>query len=186
MAQSPDERAENFQHDVLRRVRKLDADFPGSTFEWTLQSYGKNGRYLVLVDGPISNLSKYVGVLTDFIARLRALRLLNQWDVFAKQALALNRHFLVQKFGHLSFLLWARPILKAASVTRFRVPPFHRLQIPAKILISMIYRHTLTPIVVNSVAEMSRVPNTHAFFALRLWPRYLCISLPCGVLKKMN
>ena len=115
VAQSPDERAEKFQHDVLRRVRKLDADFPGSTFERTLQSYGKNGRYLVLVDGPFSNLSKDVGVLTDFIARLRALRLLNQWDVSAKQALALNRHFLVQKFGHLSSLLWARLIL-----SRFR------------------------------------------------------------------
>ena len=29
----------------------------------------------------------------------------------AKQALALNRHFLVQKFGGLSSLLWARFIL---------------------------------------------------------------------------
>ena len=95
--------------------RKLDADFPGSTFERTLKSYGNNGRYLVLVDGPFSNLSKDVGVLTDFIARLRALRLLNRWDVSAKQALALNQHFLVQKFGHLSSLLWARLIL-----SRFR------------------------------------------------------------------
>ena len=67
------------------------------------------------VDGPFSNLSKDVGVLTDLIARLRALRLLNQWDVSAKQALALNRNFLVQKFGHLSSLLWARLIL-----SRFR------------------------------------------------------------------
>ena len=95
-AQSPDDRAEKFQHDILKKVRKLDADFPGSTFERTLKSYGNNGRYLVLVDGPFSNLSKDVGILTDLIARLRALRLLNQWDVSAKQALALNRNFLVQ------------------------------------------------------------------------------------------
>ena len=114
-AQSPDDRAEKFQHDILKKVRKLDADFPGSTFERTLKSYGNNGRYLVLVDGPFSNLSKDVGILTDLIARLRALRLLNQWDVSAKQALALNRNFLVQKFGHLSSLLWARLIL-----SRFR------------------------------------------------------------------
>ena len=98
VAQSPDERAEKFQRDVLRRVRKLDADFPGSTFERTLKSYGNNGRYLVLVDGPFSNLSKDVGVLTDLIARLRALRLLNQWDVSAKQALALNRNFWSKSF----------------------------------------------------------------------------------------
>ena len=111
LAQSPDERAEAFQRDVLKRAEKLDVDFPGSTFVRTLKSYGKDGLYLVLVDGPFSNLSKDVDVLVDLVARLRALRLLGQWDVSAKQALALNRHFLVQKFGGLSSLLWARFIL---------------------------------------------------------------------------
>ena len=32
----------------------------------------------------------------------------------------------------------------------------------------IIYRHTITLIVVRSVAKMSRVPNTHAFFYMAL------------------
>ena len=41
-----------FQSDVKKRVRDLDAQFPGSTFERVLNSYGADGKYLVLVDGP--------------------------------------------------------------------------------------------------------------------------------------
>ena len=82
----------------------LDAEFPGSTFERTLKSYGKEGLYLVFVAGPFSNLSKDVALLTDFVARLRAVRLLNDWDISPGQALALNRRLLIQKFGHLTSL----------------------------------------------------------------------------------
>ena len=49
-------------------------------------------------------------MLTDLLARLRAQRLLNKWSTSAAQALALNRRFLVQKFGHVASLLWARLI----------------------------------------------------------------------------
>ena len=88
-------------------MRGLDAEFPGST----PTSYGKDGRYLVFVAGPFANLSKDVALLTDFVARLRAVRLLNDWDISPGQALALNRRLLIQKFGHLTSLLWARLIL---------------------------------------------------------------------------
>ena len=50
-------------------------------------------------------------MLTDFVARLRAVRLLNDWDISPGQALALNRRLLIQKFEHLTSLLWARLIL---------------------------------------------------------------------------
>ena len=50
----------------------------------------------------------------------------------------------------------------------FRVTPFLRRQIPATFLILIIYMHTITLIVVRSVAEMSRGPNTHAFFCMAL------------------
>ena len=110
-AKTPDQRAEDFQRDISNEVRELDAEFPGSTFERTLKSYGKDGRYLVFVAGPFANLSKDVALLTDFVARLRAVRLLNDWDISPGQALALNRRLLIQKFGHLTSLLWARLIL---------------------------------------------------------------------------
>ena len=50
-------------------------------------------------------------VLVDFLTRIRAMRLLHQWDTALGQALALNRNALVHKFGHLVSLLWARLIL---------------------------------------------------------------------------
>ena len=108
---APDARAAQFQSDVERRVRDLDTEFPGSTFERVLNSYGAEGRYLVLVDGPFSNLSRGVSVLTDFIARVRALRLIQQRDMSPKLALALVRNSLVQCFGLMSSLLWARHII---------------------------------------------------------------------------
>ena len=49
---APDARAAQFQSDVEKRVRDLDTEFPGSTFERVLNSYGAEGRYLVLVDRP--------------------------------------------------------------------------------------------------------------------------------------
>ena len=63
------------------------------------------------VAGPFSNLSSDFGVLVDFLARVRAVRLLNTWETKPGQALALNRQILVHKFGHLVTLLWARLIL---------------------------------------------------------------------------
>ena len=112
---APDARAAQFQSDVEKRVRDLDAEFPGSTFERVLNSYGVEGKYLVLVDGPFSNLSGDVTVLTDFIARVRALRLIQQRNMSPKLALALVRNSLVQCFGLMSSLLWARHI-----IVRFR------------------------------------------------------------------
>jgi hypothetical protein len=112
---SPDARAAQFQSDVEKRVRDLDAQFPGSTFERVLNSYGADGKYLVLVDGPFSNLSGDVMVLTDFIARVRSLRLIQQRNISPKLALALVRNSLVQSFGLMSSLLWARHI-----IVRFR------------------------------------------------------------------
>ena len=49
---APDARAAQFQSDVEKRVRDLDAEFPGSTFERVLNSYGVEGKYLVLGTGP--------------------------------------------------------------------------------------------------------------------------------------
>ena len=68
-----------------------------------------------LIDGPFSNLSGDVMVLTDFIARVRSLRLIQQRNISPKLALALVRNSLVQSFGLMSSLLWARHI-----IVRFR------------------------------------------------------------------
>ena len=74
-------------------------------------SYGENDRLLVPVAGPFSNLPDDLKVLVGFLTRTRAMRLLHQLDTTLGQALALNRNALVQKFGHLVSLLWARLIL---------------------------------------------------------------------------
>ena len=95
----PDARAAHFQADVEKRVRDLDADFPGSTFERVLNSYGADGKYLVLVDGPFSNLSGDVMVLTDFIARVRSLRLIQQRNISPLLALELVRNSVVHFFA---------------------------------------------------------------------------------------
>ena len=65
---------QRFLNDALRRARKLDAEYPGSSFEQTLMSYGRDGKFLVLVDGPFGNLSEGFNVLVDFLARVRAFR----------------------------------------------------------------------------------------------------------------
>ena len=108
---------------VEKRVRDLDTEFPGSTFERVLNSYGLESKYLVLVDGPFSNLSGDVTVLTDFIARVRALRLIHQRNVSPKLALALVRNSLVQCFGLMSSLLWARHIIVRFRDAVVRTPP---------------------------------------------------------------
>ena len=54
-------------------------------------------------------------VLTDFIARIRSLRLIQQRNISPKLALALVRNSLIQCFGLMSSLLWARHI-----IVRFR------------------------------------------------------------------
>jgi hypothetical protein len=121
-AKTPDQRADEFQREIANKVKELDIDYPGSTFEQTLKSYGVDGLYLVLVVGPFSNLSKDVGLIIDFVARLRAVRLINNWDMSARQALALNRRLLVQKFGHLATLLWAKLILGRFRDAVSRIP----------------------------------------------------------------
>ena len=70
---------------------------------------------MVLVGGPFSNLSGDVTILTDFIARVRALRLIQQRNMPPKLTLALVRNSLVQCFGLMSSLIWARNI-----IVRFR------------------------------------------------------------------
>ena len=119
---APDARARKFQRDAVNRAKKLDADYPGSTFEQTLRSYGDDGQYLVLVAGPFSNLSSDFGELTDFLARIRALRLINTWETNVGQALALNRKLLVNKFGHLVTLLWTRLIIGRFYDAVSRIP----------------------------------------------------------------
>lgn len=63
-----------------------------------------------MVDGPFSNLSDDVAILTDFIARVRACRMIQQRSLSPKLALALVRNSLVQSFCLMSSLLWARHI----------------------------------------------------------------------------
>ena len=75
--ESNEAREQRFLNDVLRRARNLDAEYPGSSFEKTLMSYGQNGKYLVLVDGPFGNLSEGFNVLVDFLARVHAFRQIN-------------------------------------------------------------------------------------------------------------
>ena len=73
-------------------------------------SYGQDGKYLVLVDGPFGNLSEGFNVLVDFLARVWAFRQINRWKMSPNWALALNRHALTQQFGSLAALLWAQHI----------------------------------------------------------------------------
>ncbi len=58
---SPDERAEFFLCDDRNERKKLDADFPGSTFEPTLNEYGKAAWNLVffLLTGPVHTLQRF-------------------------------------------------------------------------------------------------------------------------------
>ena len=86
-------------------------EYPGSTFENVLKSYGEDGKYLVLVDGPFSNLSRDVSILADFIAHVRACRVIQQRGTSPKVALALVRNSLTQSIGLVLSLLWARHII---------------------------------------------------------------------------
>ena len=70
LSMTPDARAQKFQSDVEKRARDLDSKYPGSTFTQRLKSYGKDGRYLVLVVGPFANLSEDFMVLCDFLGRV--------------------------------------------------------------------------------------------------------------------
>ena len=83
---APDASARTFQLDIVGRAKELDLEFPGSTFEKTLRTYGDDGQYLVLVAGPFSNLSSDFGVLVDFLAQVRTVRLLNTWETKPGQA----------------------------------------------------------------------------------------------------
>jgi hypothetical protein len=112
LSMTPDARAQKFQSDVEKRARDLDSKYPGSTFTQRLKSYGKDGRYLVLVVGPFANLSEDFMVLCDFLGRVRAHRAINSWNISPKHALAVNRHILITRFGHLAALAWARLILR--------------------------------------------------------------------------
>jgi hypothetical protein len=123
---TPDARAAHFHSDVLKRVRDLDLSYPGSTFEEVLKSYGEDGKYLVLVDGPFSNLSGDVAILTDFIARVRACRVIQQRNISPKLALAIVRNSLTQTFGLISSLLWARHIVGRFRDAVVRAPRQHQ------------------------------------------------------------
>ena len=76
---------------------------------------------LLLLQGPFKSFERF-GVLVDFLARVRAVRLLNTWETKPGQALALNRQILVHKFGHLVTLLWARLILGRFYNAVSRIP----------------------------------------------------------------
>ena len=65
-----------------------------------------------MVVGPFANLSDDFMVLCDFLGRARALNTISCWNISPKKhALAINRHILVSRFGHLASLMWARLIL---------------------------------------------------------------------------
>ena len=56
LAMTPNARAQQVQADTEKRAHDLDLKYPGfSTFTFThdLKSHGKDGRYLVLVVGPL-------------------------------------------------------------------------------------------------------------------------------------
>ena len=76
----------------------------------------------MLVDGLLSYLSGDVMVFSDFIARDRSLRLIQQRNISPKLALALVRNSLVQCFGLMSSLLWARRIILRFRDTVVRTP----------------------------------------------------------------
>ena len=94
-------------------------EVPGSTFTQVLKSHGKDGRYLVLVVGPLTNLSDDFMVLcVTFLDELVPLKRLTAGTS------AMNRHILISHFGQLASLVWAKLIL-----VRFRdavLPDFSR------------------------------------------------------------
>ena len=73
LAMTPNAIAQQFQADTEKRAYDLDLKYPGSMSTQALKSYGKDGRYLVLVVGPFANLSDDFMVLCDFLGRARAL-----------------------------------------------------------------------------------------------------------------
>ena len=111
LTMTPNARAQKFQSDVEKRVHDIDSNYPGSTFTQRLKSYGKDGRYLVLVVGPFANLSDDFMILCDFLGRVRALRTVSSWNINPKHALAMNHHIMASHFGHAAALTWARLIL---------------------------------------------------------------------------
>ena len=95
---------------MLKRARTLDSKFPGSTSEQTLKSFGQNGKYLILVNGPFTNLSEGFIVLVNFWARVRAFRQNSRWKINPDWALAFNRHALTHQICSLATLLCAQHI----------------------------------------------------------------------------
>ena len=66
--ESNEARVQRFLNEILKRTRTPDCKFPGSTFEQTLKSFGQNGKYLVLVDGPFANLSEgFIALSTSWL-----------------------------------------------------------------------------------------------------------------------
>ena len=55
------------QSDNETLAHDLNLKYPDSTFTKILQSHGKDGRYLVLVVGPLATLSDDFMVLCDFL-----------------------------------------------------------------------------------------------------------------------
>ncbi len=75
---TPDDRAREAQQSTESRTKNLMLIFQDPFFERTHRSYGENGRCLILVAGPFSNLPDDFKALVDFLARIRAMRLLHQ------------------------------------------------------------------------------------------------------------
>ena len=57
LAMTPNARAQEVQSNTVKRFQDLDLKYPGFTSTQFLKSHGKDGRYLVLVVGPLANLS---------------------------------------------------------------------------------------------------------------------------------
>ena len=104
-----DEREEEVRRNLVSRAQRLDAKYPGSTFERDLRSFGD---YVVLVSGALVNLSRDWDIVVDLIARERAMRTLDVRLIAPHLALAIQRRFLQRHIGFFIARGWAQHIIE--------------------------------------------------------------------------
>ena len=104
-----DSRVAEVRRDLVSRAQRLDAKYPGSTFEQDLRSFG---NYVVLVTGALVNLSQDWDLVVDLIARERAMRTLDVRIIAPHLALAIQRRFLQQHIGFFITRGWAQHIIE--------------------------------------------------------------------------
>jgi hypothetical protein len=102
-------REEEVYRNLVSRAQRLDAKYPGSTFERDLRSFGD---YVVLVSGALVNLSRDWDIVVDLIARERAMRTLDVRLIAPHLALAIQRRFLQKRIGFFIARGWAQHIIE--------------------------------------------------------------------------